>query len=128
RDHRRPRRPRSRTRAAARRGADDRRAALHRDARARRRGPLVQGDPRARGGARLRRRLSAARAGAALRRHDALAALALGAVQTLAYVYTALWPLQLVAVGLLAWLAARRAPRHAALLGFAYGVGWLGAG
>ncbi|MEO8929758.1 MAG: apolipoprotein N-acyltransferase [Caldimonas sp.] len=53
---------------------------------------------------------------------------ALGAAQTLAYVEGNLWPLQLVAVAVLAGLVGRASPRLAALLGFAYGTAWLCAG
>ncbi len=53
---------------------------------------------------------------------------ALGAAQTLAYVEGNLWPLQLVAVAVLAGLVGRASPRRAALLGFAYGTAWLCAG
>jgi apolipoprotein N-acyltransferase len=57
-----------------------------------------------------------------------LIALALGALQTLAYFRTALWPLQLLCAAVLAHLVWRSAPVRAAALGWAYGVGWLGAG
>ena len=57
-----------------------------------------------------------------------LVALALGALQTLAYVRTAWWPLQLLCAAGLAHLVWPAAPARAAALGWAYGVGWLGAG
>ena len=55
---------------------------------------------------------------------------ALGALQTLAFVHTAAWPLPLLT---LAWLAWRlqdvgTTPRRAALLGWLYGTAWLCAG
>ncbi len=53
---------------------------------------------------------------------------ALGALQTLAFVHTWAWPLPLACTALLAWSAARVAPRRAALFGWAYGTGWLAAG
>jgi apolipoprotein N-acyltransferase len=51
-----------------------------------------------------------------------------GAAQTLAFVETALWPLQLAAVACLAWRVAAASPRRAALLGWAFGTAWLCAG
>ena len=57
-----------------------------------------------------------------------LAATALGALQTLAYVHTAAWPLPLATVALLAVLAARSSVGGAAAIGLAYGTAWLGAG
>ena len=57
-----------------------------------------------------------------------LLALALGALQTIAYVHTAWWPLQLVCVAGLAGLVWQARPTHAAALGWAFGVGWLDAG
>jgi apolipoprotein N-acyltransferase len=57
-----------------------------------------------------------------------LVALALGALQTLAYVRTAFWPLQLLCAAELAYIVWHATPVRAALLGWAYGVGWLGAG
>jgi apolipoprotein N-acyltransferase len=50
---------------------------------------------------------------------------ALGALQTLALVHTQAWPLPLAAAALLAAVVARAAPARAALLGWAYGCGWL---
>ncbi len=66
-------------------------------------------------------------AGSRLTIELALAA-GLGALQTLAFVRTAAWPLQLLCVGLLAWRVARCGPRAAGLLGLAFGTAWLGAG
>jgi apolipoprotein N-acyltransferase len=52
---------------------------------------------------------------------------AAGALQTLACVHTAAWPLPLAAIALLAWCVHGAAPRRAALLGWAFGTAWLGA-
>ena len=52
----------------------------------------------------------------------------LGAVQTLAFVWTAAWPLQLLCVAALAWRVVRQPPPRAAVLGLVYGTAWLGAG
>jgi apolipoprotein N-acyltransferase len=57
-----------------------------------------------------------------------LIAAALGALFSLACVYTEAWWLQLGLLGLLAWRAAALSPACAALLGSAFGSGWLGAG
>ena len=57
-----------------------------------------------------------------------LAAAALGAAQTPAYVHTAAWPLPIAALAALLLLLHRSAPARAALLGWAYGTGWLAAG
>jgi apolipoprotein N-acyltransferase len=62
-----------------------------------------------------------------LRAELALAA-ALGALQTVAFVWTAAWPLQLICVAALVWRVARQPPLRAAALGLAYGAAWLGAG
>ena len=59
---------------------------------------------------------------------DAAFVAALGAAQTVAFFYTAWWPLQMLAVALLAWRVDAAAPRRAALLGWAFGTAWLGAG
>jgi len=57
---------------------------------------------------------------------EALALAAAGAVQTTAFVVTALWWLPLLAATLLAWrVRVSAGARHAAALGWAYGVGWL---
>jgi apolipoprotein N-acyltransferase len=64
------------------------------------------------------RRLAAAAAALAL----------LGALQTLAFVHTAAWPLPLAAVAVLAAAVGRVPPRAAALFGWAFGLGWLCAG
>ena len=53
---------------------------------------------------------------------------ALGAVQTVAYVWTVAWPLQLIAVALLAWRVVQHRAVRAGALGLAYGTAWLGAG
>ena len=55
-------------------------------------------------------------------------AAAAGALQTLAFVHTAAWPLPLLAIALLAALVGRATPGQAAALGWAFGSGWLGAG
>ena len=57
-----------------------------------------------------------------------LAAASLGALQTLAFVHSALWWLPLLCTAALAALLWREAPRRAALLGWLYGSAWLGAG
>ena len=51
-----------------------------------------------------------------------------GAAQTIAFVETRLWPLQLAAIALLAWRVGAASARRAALLGWAYGTAWLCAG
>jgi apolipoprotein N-acyltransferase len=53
---------------------------------------------------------------------------AAGALQTLAFVFTWAWLLPLLATAGLAWAAARSTSRQAALLGWAFGTGWLVAG
>jgi apolipoprotein N-acyltransferase len=55
---------------------------------------------------------------------------ALGALQTLAFVHTAAWPLPLLTLAWLAWRLqeAGTTPRRAALLGWLYGTAWLCAG
>jgi apolipoprotein N-acyltransferase len=53
---------------------------------------------------------------------------ALGALQTLAFVHTAAWPLPLLAAAVLAAAVGRAGPLRAGLLGWAYGTGWLAAG
>ena len=52
---------------------------------------------------------------------------AAGAAQTWALVQTQAWPLPLLAIALLAGAVARSTPGRAALLGWAFGCGWLGA-
>ncbi len=59
---------------------------------------------------------------------QALAALALGALQTPAYDHTAAWPLPIATLALLLALLDRATPRFAAALGWCYGTGWLAAG
>ena len=53
---------------------------------------------------------------------------ALGAAQTLSYVDGDLWPLQMIAIAVLAGLVGRSSPRRAAALGLAFGTAWLCAG
>ena len=53
---------------------------------------------------------------------------ALAAAQTLADVDGNLWPLQIVAIAVLAGLVGRSSPRRAAALGLAFGTAWLCAG
>jgi apolipoprotein N-acyltransferase len=53
---------------------------------------------------------------------------ALGALQTLAFVHTAAWLLPILGGAALAAAVAAAPPGRAALLGWAYGTGWLGAG
>ena len=52
----------------------------------------------------------------------------LGAAQTAAFIDGNLWPLQMIAVALLAWRVGAASPRRAAALGFAFGTAWLCAG
>jgi apolipoprotein N-acyltransferase len=65
--------------------------------------------------------------GEALRRPavDVAFVAALGAAQTAAYVGGAFWPLQFVAIALLAWRVGRVSTGRAALLGLAFGTAWL---
>ena len=58
----------------------------------------------------------------------AVAALLMGALQTLAFVHTRLWWLQLMCIAGLAALVWAAPPRRAAWLGWLYGSAWLGAG
>ena len=60
-----------------------------------------------------------------LRSLQPLLAAALGALQTLACVYTAWWPLTLLTVALLVAQLDAAPPRRAAWLTWCYGVGWL---
>ena len=53
---------------------------------------------------------------------------ALGALQTLAYVHTAWWPVPLLSMAGLLVLLNRATPARAAWLGWAYGSGWLATG
>ena len=53
---------------------------------------------------------------------------ALGALHTVSYTLTAAWPLALLALAALVRALAAAGPRRAALLGWAFGVGWLCAG
>ncbi|HYN60529.1 MAG TPA: apolipoprotein N-acyltransferase [Rubrivivax sp.] len=59
---------------------------------------------------------------------QALVVAALGALQTLAFVHTALWWLPILCMAVLAALVWRAAPLRAALLGWLFGSAWLGAG
>ncbi len=56
------------------------------------------------------------------------AAAALGALQTLAFVHTAAWPLPLLTLAALVWRLDASSPRRAALLGGCYGTAGLCAG
>ena len=47
-----------------------------------------------------------------------------GALQTLAFVHTAAWPLPLLAIACLAWQVGRATPRQAAALGWVFGCAW----
>jgi apolipoprotein N-acyltransferase len=75
---------------------------------------------------------SAAAPGAATGRWRAhaepMAALLLGALQTLAFVHTWAWALPIATLALLVARLTAAAPARAALLGWAYGTGWLVAG
>jgi apolipoprotein N-acyltransferase len=53
---------------------------------------------------------------------------AAGALQTLAYVHTAAWPLPILTLAFLAWRLDATAPRRAALLGWLYATAWLASG
>ncbi len=53
---------------------------------------------------------------------------ALGAAQTIAFVHTAFWPAQMLAVALLAWRVGLASPGRAAVLGYMFGTAWLCAG
>jgi len=59
---------------------------------------------------------------------DLFLAAALGALQTLCFVYTEAWWLQMLCIALLAWRAAVATPARAAGLGAVYGSAWLVAG
>ena len=59
---------------------------------------------------------------------QAALAAGLGALQTLAFVHTAWWPLPLAAVALLAVRLADATPARAFVLGWCFGTGWLLAG
>jgi apolipoprotein N-acyltransferase len=52
----------------------------------------------------------------------------LGALQTLAFVQTSLWPLPWLCVALLAWRVAAASVKRAACMGWTFGTGWLLAG
>ncbi len=53
---------------------------------------------------------------------------ALGAIHSLTFVHTAAWPLQMVAIALLAWRVQRATRRRAAVIGVVFGATWLAAG
>jgi apolipoprotein N-acyltransferase len=78
--------------------------------------------------------LSGAAAGAAQRGvrppsgFELLLVAALGALHSLTFVHTAAWPLQMVAIALLAWRVQRATPRRAAAMGLVFGTAWLAAG
>ena len=72
----------------------------------------------------MKRRLAAARSAWL----PSLAAAAAGALQTPAFVHTALWWLQLLCMALLALLVWPAPPRRAACYGWLFGSAWLGAG
>jgi apolipoprotein N-acyltransferase len=57
-----------------------------------------------------------------------IAAVLLGALQTLAYAHPFAWPLQIACIATLVRMAAGAPPRVAAGLGLAYGSAWLAAG
>ena len=59
---------------------------------------------------------------------DMLLMASLGALQTLAFVQTQLWPLPWLSIALLAWRVANASPKRATCLGWAFGTGWLLAG
>lgn len=65
---------------------------------------------------------------APLQRLGGLAALGLGVLHTAAFAPVEAWWLQILALAGLAALAARAAPRRAALLGALFGLGWFAAG
>lgn len=59
---------------------------------------------------------------------DVITAAVAGALQTISYVYTETWWLQILCAGWLAWRGTATAPRRAALLGWLYGTAWLATG
>lgn len=59
---------------------------------------------------------------------DAGLAAGLGALQTLSFVHTGAWPLQLLCIALLAWRVFESPPARAALLGAAFGASWVASG
>jgi apolipoprotein N-acyltransferase len=58
-------------------------------------------------------------------RTEAPGALVLGALFSLPAAFPAWWPLQFVALAALAWRVGPASPRRAAVLGLAFGTGWL---
>jgi apolipoprotein N-acyltransferase len=67
-------------------------------------------------------------AGATMRRWEPAALAALGAAHTLTFVHTWAWPAQGLALAVLAWRAGLARPGSAAVLGAAFGTGWVAAG
>jgi apolipoprotein N-acyltransferase len=61
-------------------------------------------------------------------RAELVLAAALGALQTVAFVWTGAWPLQLICIAALAWRVVRQTPLRAAGLGLVFGTAWVGAG
>ncbi len=59
---------------------------------------------------------------------DAAFVAVLGALQTLAFVHTAAWPLHLLLLALFAWRIGAAPARRAFLLGLSFGTAWIGAG
>ena len=59
---------------------------------------------------------------------DLVVVAAFGAAQTLSYVDSRAWPLQLLAIAWLAWRVGQATPLRAAALGWAFGCAWLLAG
>lgn len=59
---------------------------------------------------------------------DSILMVILGALQTLTYVYTEAWWVQITCFGLLAWRAVISTPKHAALLGISFGTAWFASG
>ena len=128
RHHRWPDRAPPRPRPAPRRGGRRRQPEIRGDAHTRRRGALVPGFAPGTGRRRRRLRLNADQARPWPLAAEAVAAAVLGAVFSLSCVVTQAWWLQLLCAGLLAWRAAGVGPARAAMLGLAFGSGWLGAG
>ncbi|RQP22992.1 apolipoprotein N-acyltransferase [Piscinibacter terrae] len=59
---------------------------------------------------------------------DVIAAAAFGALQTLAFVYTEAWWLQLLGAAWLAWRGSVTSPGRAGLVGWLYGTAWMATG
>src|SRR5262249_31001467 len=122
RHHRGPDRARTGPGAPARRIGGGRQSAFLGDADARRRGALVQGAAPAQAGRRGRSR-SVKRPGL-----WPLAMLLAGGMHTASFAPLGWWPLQIVAVVLLAAGVLGASPRQAAGRGFCFGVAWLSTG